>query len=135
MRQQLQRRIRDARCRLEGATLTEDEQTESARHQAIEDFKVFLAQRIDPETRLELLLGADYFWLETGPAVRFELDGHVFVLAQGDDGVCRLCDQAPDTAQPATLLAGDPQFEDRLLVLLGAMLEPTKHIALRTDPS
>lgn len=132
MREELERRIRDARRRLEGATLTEDEQTEIARREAIENFKVFLAQRIDLATRVELLLGASYFWLETCPAVRFELDDHVFILAQSNDGVCRLWKKALDKEETATLSADDPQFEDRLLTLLGSMLETGKHAASST---
>ena len=127
MRQELERRMREARRRLEGGVPTEDERVEAAQRQAIEDFQVFLAQRIDLTTRLELLLGADYFWHETGPAVRFELDGRLFVLAQGDDAICRLWEKtenaAPDMASGANLLPGDAQFEDRLLVALYSTLQ------------
>jgi hypothetical protein len=42
-------------------------------------------QRIDLSTRLELLLGADYFWQETGPAVRLEVDGRAFILAKKEE--------------------------------------------------
>jgi hypothetical protein len=121
MRQELERRIREAHRRLEGGVPTEDERVEAAQHQAIEDFKVFLAQRIDFITRTELLLGADYFWQETGPAVRFELDGRVFVLAKKEDGTCCLSEK--DGESMAVLLADDKQFEDRLLVAVGSMLE------------
>jgi hypothetical protein len=89
MRLESELRIRDARRRLEGAILTEEEQTEIARHEAIEDFKVFPAQRIDLNTHVELLLGVTYFWMEPDPSVCFELDGHVFLLARSNDVVCR----------------------------------------------
>jgi hypothetical protein len=49
----------------------------------------------------------DQLWQEIGPAVRFELDGRVFVLAQSNDGACRLWEKT-DPVSPASLLRGDP---------------------------
>jgi hypothetical protein len=106
---------------LEGVPLQDDERAENMRRQAIEGFKVFLAQKIDFVTRTELLWGADYFWQETGPAVRFEVDGRAFVLAKKEDGTC--CLNQKDGDSMAVLLADDKQFEDRLLVAVGSMLE------------
>jgi hypothetical protein len=42
---------------------------------------------------------------------------NLFALAQGNDAVCRLREEM-DPASPATLLAGDSRFEDRLLAAL-----------------
>jgi hypothetical protein len=57
----------------------------------------------------------DQLWQQTGPAVRFELDGHVFVLAQGNDRVRRLL-EGTDQACPASLLPSlaGPEFSSFL---------------------
>jgi hypothetical protein len=46
------------------------------------DFRVVPAKKIDMATRLELLV-QEYVWLETRPAVRFQIDGHTSPSSEG----------------------------------------------------
>jgi len=87
-------------------------------------FKGFLARRIDLSTRAELLLGADDLWRETGPALRFTIEDHVFVLVRCEGGA-RLLEEVPEGNHELVCLSDDdPHFEDRLLVGIGDALQP-----------
>src|SRR4051794_12686074 len=89
------------------------------------NFKIMLAGKIDTNTRLELLLGGEYVWLETRPAVRFEIDRNSFVIAGGKQ-VCEPIEECGDQLLPlAPLALSDPQFEDRLLAAVGAASIPS----------
>ena len=126
LRPELKRLILNARARLGGYELPAGQAEENTRRQAIEEFKILLAGRIDTTTRLELLLGGEYVWLQTGPAVRFGIDGHTFVIA-GADEECQLWDQhGGELLQPACLAVSDPSFEDRLLAAIGAALDAVR---------
>jgi len=83
MRPELKRLILNARARLGGGALSAEQEEENARRQAIEDFQILLAGKINIMTRFELLLKRDYVWLENRPAARFEIDGHTFLIAAG----------------------------------------------------
>jgi hypothetical protein len=86
MRAELEQKIQEARERLGLGALTAEQRAEQERTQAMDEFKIFLAGRIEPWTRAELLMGAEYFWEQTGSAVRFGVDNHVFLLTRcGDD--------------------------------------------------
>lgn len=124
MRPELKRLILNARARLDGRALSPDETEENARQQALEDFKLVLAGKIDTTTRLELLFGGEYVWLENRPAVRFEIDGHTFLLASAETD-CELIQEC--NAQSLSLIRlalSDPSFEDRLLAAVGDAVEP-----------
>ena len=73
--------------------------------------------------RIELMFGASYFWNETGPAVRFTIDDQSFLLMQeGED--CRLfLNVEGDEVELASLLGDDPSYEDKLLIVIGDVLE------------
>jgi hypothetical protein len=92
MREELRQRIQEARERLGMRTPTEEERAASKRREVMEEFKMFLVGKTDLWVRAELLIGADYFWLETEPAVRFQVDDHVFALAK-QEGECRLLEE------------------------------------------
>ena len=85
MREELEKRIQEAQERLGLRALTEKERARSKQSQEVDAFRGFLAWRMKFTTRAELLLGAEYLWRETGPAVRFTIDNHVFVLARYED--------------------------------------------------
>jgi hypothetical protein len=122
MREELQQRIREARERLGMRALTEEERAESGRREAMDEFKIFLVGKTDPWIRAELLVGGDYLWLETGPAARFQVDDHVFVLAK-HEGECQLLeDTGTQRRELARVADDDQQFEARLLVALGDIL-------------
>lgn len=124
MRPEVKRLILNARARLGGYALPPGEAEENARRQAIEDFQVQLAGKIHMTTRLELLWGGDYVWLETRPAVRFQIDGHTFFLAAAKQE-CELLEECGGERVPLTCLAlSDPSFEDRLLAAVGDAVEP-----------
>lgn len=124
MRPELKRLILNARARLGGYELPPEQAEENQRRRAIEDFKVQLTTKIDLSTRAEILLGGDYVWLQNRPAVRFEIDGHTFLLA-GGKRECELIEESRGQSLPLGLLAfSDPSFEDRLLATLGGVLEP-----------
>jgi hypothetical protein len=126
MRPELKRLILNACARLGGCALSTEEAEENTRRQAIEDFKVLLARKIDLSTRAELFLGGEYVWLETRPTVRFEVDGHSLLLA-GGNGECELTEECGGHTMPlARLAVSDPRFEDRLLAALGAALDPVR---------
>jgi hypothetical protein len=91
----------------------------------MDEFKSFLAAKTDPWVRLELLLAADYLWLETGPAVRFQLDDHVFVLAKHEGQCWFLEEMGRQRRELARLADDDQQFEARLLGALGDTLAAT----------
>ncbi len=126
MRPELQRLILNARARLGEYALSSDEAEDNARRQAIENFQVVLAGKIALSTSLLLFWGGDYLWLETRPAMRFEIDGHTFLLAAAKQE-CELLEECGGQLLPLARLAlSDPSFEDRLLVAVGAVLEPRK---------
>ena len=126
MRPELQCLILNARARLGGCALSADETEENARRQAIEDFKVLLAGKIDLSTRAELFLGGQYVWLENRPAVRFQIDGYMFLVAGGKQD-CELAEECRGEIMPlARLAVSDPRFEDRLLAAVGDAVEPVR---------
>ena len=84
MRLELRRLILNARARLGGYTLSADEAEENTQCQEIKEFQTLLTNKISINTSFELFLGADYVWQETGPAVRFDQDGHTFLMARGE---------------------------------------------------
>jgi hypothetical protein len=55
MRPELKRLLLNARARLGGCALSAEEAEENTRRQAIEDFKVLRARKMDLSTRAELL--------------------------------------------------------------------------------
>lgn len=126
MRDELLFRIREARRRIEGRPPSDEDQASAIRREAIEDFKILLARKLDISTRWELLIQGTYIWLETGPAVRFDLDDHHFRLAQEFDEVvlCETGDGPPGTKiELCRLSTNDELFEDRLLAALGVALK------------
>jgi hypothetical protein len=124
MRAELEQKIQEARERLGLGALTAEQRAEQERTQAMDEFKIFLAGRIEPWTRIELLMGAEYFWGQTGPAVRFGVDNHVFLLARcGDDAGLFVEEAAGERRELVRLAADDPQFDDRLLAGIGDALQ------------
>jgi hypothetical protein len=126
MRDELLFRIREARCRIEGRPPSDQDQATAIRRQAIEDFKLLLARKLCTSTRMELLFPGTYIWLETGPAVRFDLDDRHFMLAEQFDDVIlsEYVAGSPETKRELSRLSTyDDQFEDRLLAAIGVALE------------
>lgn len=80
MREALARRIREAGEQLHGRMPTDQEREQSRQAEELEEFKTLLAQKIDINTRLELLLEAKYEHREQSPAVEFTIDQRSFVL-------------------------------------------------------
>jgi hypothetical protein len=119
MRPELQRLIRNARNRQEGRTPADEEIKEDLQYQLLWDFKVFLARKIDLNTRLDILIDADFFCHDSCPSLKFRIDDHVFVLSQPDDE-CYLWEETGGETRELTRLSNDDsQFEDRLLAALG----------------
>ena len=119
----LRRFIREARTRIQGIQLSTEEELDQKQAEAIRDFTDYLAARVNLAVRIELMFGASYFWNETGPAVRFTIDDQSFLLMQeGDD--CRLfLNVEGDEVELASLLGDDPSYEDKLLIVIGDVLE------------
>jgi hypothetical protein len=113
-----------ARHRLDGTPVADDEQVDHQRNQAIEDFKLLLAVKIEIAVRAELLLGASYFWHEDGPAVEFTLDSRRFLLVREADRCLLLVKADGQSSRLAELPVEDSHFEDQLLVALGDALDP-----------
>ena len=124
MRAELEQKIQEARERLGLGALTGEQRAKQGRTQAMDEFKVFLAGRIDFKTRVELLIGAQYFWEETDPAVRFGVDNQIFLLVRSEDGARLFVEEAEDDRRELVRLAADaPRFEDWLLVAIGDALQ------------
>jgi hypothetical protein len=119
----LRRFIREARTRIQGIQLSTEEELDQKQAEAIRDFTDYLAARVNLAVRIELMFGASFFWNETGPAVRFTIDDQSFLLMQeGDD--CRLfLNVEGDEVELASLLGDDPSYEDKLLIVIGDVLE------------
>ena len=119
----LRRFIREARTRIQGIQLSTEEELDQKQAEAIRDFTDYLAARVNLAVRIELMFGASFFWNETGPAVRFTIDDQSFLLMQeGDD--CRLfLNVEGDEVELASLLGDDPSYEDKLLIMIGDVLE------------
>ena len=119
----LRRFIREARTRIQGIQLSTEEGLDQKQAEAIRDFTDYLAARVNLAVRIELMFGASFFWNETGPAVRFTIDDQSFLLMQeGDD--CRLfLNVEGDEVELASLLGDDPSYEDKLLIVIGDVLE------------
>jgi hypothetical protein len=120
---ELRRFIREARTRIQGIQLSTEEELDQKQAEAIRDFTDYLAARVNLAVRIELMFGASYFWNETGPAVRFTIDDQSFLLMQeGED--CRLfLNVEGDEVELASLLGDDPSYEDKLLIVIGDVLE------------
>ncbi len=103
---------------------TEEERVQSERSEGIENLKVFLAERMDHGTRMELLWEDEYFWDEKGPAVRFRLEDRVFRLTRGAGQTVLREETQTGVSEVLSLTDEDKQFEDRLLAALGEILEP-----------
>ncbi len=126
MRDQLIHRIREAQRRLDCRLRSDEEQAASIRQEAIEDFKLLLAEKLEFGTRIELLLEGKLVWLDNGPAFRFELDGHQFLLAQEftDIRLAKAAGEGEDVYEELCILSReDERFEDRLLTAIGSALE------------
>ena len=123
MTAELRRFIREARTRIQGIQLSTEEELDQKQAEAIRDFTDYLAARVNLAVRIELMFGASFFWNETGPAVRFTIDDQSFLLMQeGDD--CRLfLNVEGDEVELASLLGDDPSYEDKLLIVIGDVLE------------
>jgi len=123
MRAELEQKIQKARERLGLETLTRDQRAEQERTEALDDFKVFLAGRIDFWTQAELFIGAEYFWEANSPAVRFSVDTQIFVLVRSEEGARLLVEDAVNKRRELVRLAADDiRFEDWLLVGIGDSL-------------
>jgi hypothetical protein len=84
------------------------EAEENARQKAIEDFQILLAGKLAMSTSLELFGGGEYIWLQTRPAVRFQIDAHSFTLARGEQE-CDLVEECGGELVPLARLAlSDP---------------------------
>ena len=123
MTAELRRFIREARTRIQGIQLSTEEELDQKQAEAIRDFTDYLAARVNLAVRIELMFGAKFFWNETGPAVRFTIDDQSFLLMQeGED--CRLfLNVEGDEVRLASLLGNDPSYEDKLLIMIGDVLE------------
>lgn len=123
MTAELRRFIREARTRIQGIQLSTEEELDQKQAEAIRDFTDYLAARVNLAVRIELMFGASFFWNETGPAVRFTIDDQSFLLMQeGED--CRLfLNVEGDEVELASLLGDDPSYEDKLLIVIGDVLE------------
>jgi hypothetical protein len=104
MTSELKRLIGNARARLGGYELPADQAAENRRRKAIEDFQILLAEKIKLDTRSELLPAGEYVWLENRPAIRFEVDGHTFVIAGGKQE-CELSEECGGQSLPLARLA------------------------------
>jgi hypothetical protein len=123
MREALARRIREAEQRLNGTIPMDQEIEQSRQAEELEEFKKLLAQKIDIDTRLELLLEGKFEHREQSPAVEFTIDQRTFVLLKRQEqlelvevsgGISQRLVQSP---------ISDPVFEDRLLVAIGEALK------------
>lgn len=124
MRKELVQRIEEAREHLGLRALTEEERARREQSQVMDAFKSFLAQRLEFSTRAELLIGAEDLWRETGPAIRFTIEDHVFLLARCERETLLLEEKASGSCELVCLSDDDLQFEDRLLVGIGDALQP-----------
>ena len=86
----LARYIQIARHHIYGTPVDKENQIEQQRVSAIEDFQVYIFQKMDISVRMELLVPSNWHWDDAiGASVQFSVDGHNFFLAlQG--GGCRL---------------------------------------------
>ena len=120
---QLARRIRAAEQRLNGRIATEQEVEQDCPAEELEQFKMLLAEKIDINTRLELLFGGKFEHWEKSPAVQFMIDEHAFVLLEREEQL-ELVDVSGGISQHLLQCPiSDPAFEDRLLVAIGETLK------------
>ena len=124
MRAELERKIREAQGRLGVRARSEEELVQGKQSEAIERFRIYLAEKIDLWLRAELLLEAEYLWDGKGPAVKFRLEGHAFRLTRGAGETVLWEETQSGRREIASLTDEDRQFADRLLVALGEVLEP-----------
>jgi hypothetical protein len=113
--------INEARQRLGLRGLSNEERLEHDRTRAIEDFKLYLQRRLTMATRAELLRAGEFVWQPSGAALRLRIEDHEFLLARSGDG-CRLIDKNQGT-EWGYLADGDEDFEDRLLAVIGDVVE------------
>jgi hypothetical protein len=111
----LARFIRLARNRIYGTQLSEQAAAHIQRAEAIEEFKLFLARKIDLNVRFELYSKTEWQWSPDGSSLAFTVDSHRFVLQQIEGG-CKILHRVEGQDVLLTSLADDGQFEDRLLI-------------------
>jgi hypothetical protein len=127
MNTELQRLISNARTRLGDYVLSRDEAEENSRREAMEEFELLLGRKINVATHMQLLVHAEDVWRETGPAVRFKIDEHTFLLTRAD-GEFQLSQECNgELVQLARLAESDPSFQDRLLAAIGSVLDPMRN--------
>ena len=123
----LARYIQIARHRIYGTPLDEENQIEQQRVSAIEDFQMYIFQKMDISVRRELFVDSSWSWDDAiGASVQFSVDGRNFFLALQNGG-CRLfLELEGDKVELAKLPDQDrQQFTDHLLVAIGDVVEPT----------
>jgi hypothetical protein len=78
-----------ARNRVCGTPLDEKAAADAQQAEAIDKFKLFLAKRVRLEVRIDLFSVSTWEWTSNGCFLKFEVDGHVFVLRQNGPN-CKL---------------------------------------------
>jgi len=119
--------VRQARQRLSGVPLDEKDRLSDEQAKHIEDFKLYLARKVALALRLELFLPATWSWHQTGPGARFAVDARNFLLVQHNLD-CQLFLETNERQVLLTILRdADAQFEDRLVVTIGDVVENVGH--------
>ncbi len=123
----LARYIQIARHHIYGTPVDKENQIEQQRVSAIEDFQVYIFQKMDISVRMELLVPSNWHWDDAiGASVQFSVDGHSFFLALQNGGCQLFLDVEGDKVEIAKLPDQDrQQFTDHLLVAIGNVVEPT----------
>jgi hypothetical protein len=111
-----------ARHNLYGLPMSEEAAKSEKEQRELDEFRIYLAGKIDLSIRCELFIPAEWSWSEMGCSVHFSVDEKSFELChRGQE--CRLLDNGNgDSKLLAILPSEDSQFTDRLLVTIGDAL-------------
>jgi len=102
--------------------MSEEAATSEKEQRELDDFKVYLAGKIDLSIRCELFIPAEWSWSEMGCSVHFSVDEKSFELCHQDQE-CRLFAKGSGNSKLLAILPSeDSQFTDRLLVTIGDAL-------------
>lgn len=118
---ELRRLIREARARLEGAPVSDEDREQRRRNDILDRFALWIKRRVEPET-WAALFPLNQAWYEDGPALevivdRFAQDEKTFLMRPIEGGIELI---GPTGTVP---IADDGQFNDKLLASLGDALD------------